>query len=233
MALYRDKWALTRPSHLPRPAARGQALSPSETMRRGREGSEFVRLFYHQPRSEPLVVLVLLDLSGSMTGFERPLLEFLHARLRVDRALSVYGFSTRLTRLTRALKHSNIDRALSETAAATPDRGGGTRIAAALQRLWDRERARAQSALVLISDGLDAGGGTAVFDRWVKRWHGLTHGRFHWWNPLGVAAPETLSAASARTLAAHTLYEAPRNFRELSAAWRRLQESPRYNDRRK
>ena len=71
-----------------------------------------------------------------------------------------FVFGTRLTRITRQLRHRDPDRALAEAAAAVADWGGGTRIGEAIKRFnfdWGR-RVLGQGAVVLvISDGWDRG----------------------------------------------------------------------------
>ncbi len=222
--LYRPKRPLTRPSYLPRAADRGREWSPGETMRRGREGSEWVRLYYYRTQSQPMELTLLLDMSGSTVGYHRALLQFAHAMMRHERGLKVYAFSTRIAVLTRALRHFHIDRALAEASDLTPYRGGGTRIAHSLQELWERERGRGvsvRSTLVLISDGLEDGTGEPV-DRWIERWERYLNGRVHWWNPFAVRDPQNLRAPSAAALARHTHYRCVPNFQALTEAWSAL-----------
>lgn len=227
MALYRAKRPLTMPTYVARPDLSGRVWNPGETMRRGREGSEWLRLYYDRPRAQPLALTVLLDMSGSMAGYQRPLLQFLHAMMRHERGLKVYAFSTRLTALTRALKHFHVDRALADVSSAALDRGGGTRIGESLQRLWQRERGlgiSTRSTLVLVSDGLEEGDGELVA-RWSSRWQRYLHGRTYWWNPFAVLAPLSLSTPSARVLARHTHYAVVPNFKSLTVAWSHLDEA--------
>jgi uncharacterized protein with von Willebrand factor type A (vWA) domain len=224
MALYRPKRPLLMPSHLGRPDFKGRSWNPGETMRRGREGSEWVRLYYDRPRFEPLALTVLLDMSGSMAGYHRPFLQFLHAMMRHERGLNVYAFSTRLTSVTRALKHFHVDRALAEVSGLATDRGGGTRIGESLKVLWQQERGRgiaSRSTLVVVSDGLEEGDGE-LLDRWSGRWQRYLHGRTHWWNPFEVLSPGALATPSARSLARHAHYAVVPTFKALVEAWSQL-----------
>ncbi len=224
MALYRPKRPLTMASYLARPDLRGSRWNPHETMRRGREGSEWVHLYYDSARRQPMALTVLLDMSGSMAAYHRPLLQFLHAMMRHERRLAVYAFSTRLSILTPSLKHFHVDRALADVSDATPDRGGGTRIGASLRSLWERERGRgvsSRSSLVLVSDGFEEDDGD--LDRWAGRWQRYLSGRLYWWNPFEVKDPGRLSSPSMVALARHSVYATVPNFRSLTAAWAQLE----------
>lgn len=179
---------LTMKAHRTRPGRTGIAWNPRDTMHRGQVGSEWLTLWFDSPEREPMPVTVLLDLSGSMQGYHRPLTIFLHALAHRERRLEVFAFSTRLTALTRALRYFHVDQALSEVALLTPDRGGGTRLSESLEILWRRERGRGvrpRSRLVLISDGMETGDGVAL-GVWLSRFSRYLGGRIYWWNPYGV-----------------------------------------------
>ena len=228
MALYRPRTPLMMPSYLGKPGVDGHVWSPQHTVRYGREGSEWMRLYFERPRPEPLLLTVLLDMSGSMAVFQRPLLLFLHAMMRHQRGLAVYGFSTRLTRLTEALRRFHVDRALSEIAASVPDRGGGTRIADSLELLWRRERGRGispRSTVVLVSDGFEAGDGTLTA-QWAGRLAQFTGGRLYWWSPLTIENPRGLKTPSSAALARHSIYAAIPHFEALVQAWAKLDRQP-------
>jgi uncharacterized protein with von Willebrand factor type A (vWA) domain len=228
MGLYRPRVALTEPTYLQRPESRGTMLNPGETMRQGREGTEWVRLYFDRRVSEPLHLTVLLDMSGSTAAAHRPFLQFLHAMMRHQRHLTVYGFSTRLTSLTQALRQFSVDRALADVAVATPDRGGGTRIADSLEALWRRERGRgltARSTLVLISDGFEEGDGLEL-GRWASRLNRYVHGRFFWWIPFMTGDPHQVQTPSVTALAAQTRPVPVTNFRDLNQAWNHLDRRP-------
>ena len=71
-------------------------------------------------RTPPLVVLC--DISGSMDRYARMLLHFLHAITNDRHRVHVLLFGTRLTNVTRHLKHRDVDVALARVA------GGGRRL---------------------------------------------------------------------------------------------------------
>jgi len=74
-------------------------------------------------------------------------------------------FGTRLTPITRHLKHRDVDVALDRVTRAVPDWSGGTRIGACLaefNRGWSRRLLAQNAVVLLISDGLDADAGAGL-----------------------------------------------------------------------
>ncbi len=219
VAWYAPRRPLTLPSYLPRPSVRGRAWNPGETMRRGRVGSEWLTLYFDASRPEPMPITLLLDMSGSMAGYHRPLLQFAHAMMRHQRRLSVFVFSTRLADVSRPLKLFHADQALAEISDLAPDRGGGTRIADSLSTLWYRHRGRPvrpRSRLVLISDGMEVGG-EALAD-WLDRWRNFLHGNLWWWTPFHMDWTQVASR-SLRALAHSTRQAEVSTFAQLNQAW--------------
>src|SRR4029079_1197527 len=83
-----------------------------------REAPEFI----HPP------LVVLCDISGSMNPYARMFLHFLHAITNDRGRVSVFVFGTRLTNITRQLRHRDVDVAMARVADAIKDWSGGTRI---------------------------------------------------------------------------------------------------------
>lgn len=134
--------------------------------------------------SQPLPLLVLVDISGSMERYARLLLAFLHAATR-DRPRAAYAFGTALTDLRTAFRHSDTDRMLADTSAAIADFAGGTRLGASLAQLRTqhaRQLVGRRTVVLLITDGLDTGEPDALDTevQWLKR-HCR---RLLWLNPL-------------------------------------------------
>jgi uncharacterized protein with von Willebrand factor type A (vWA) domain len=130
-------------------------------------------------------VIFILDVSASMASYSRGLLVFAHAALRADERWEAFCFSTRLTRITRALTRTDPDAALDRAAAEVDDWDGGTRIGDSLRQFL-REFGHgglARGAIVVIcSDGLDVGDPTVLREQ-MERLSRLTH-RVIWLNPL-------------------------------------------------
>lgn len=134
-------------------------------------------------------LVVLCDISGSMSHYSRMVLHFLHAVANERGAgwarVHAFTFGTRLTNITRHLAARDVDQALALAGAEAQDWQGGTRIGACLHafnRDWSR-RVMGQGAVVLlITDGLDRDP-AADLARQTERLH-LSARRLIWLNPL-------------------------------------------------
>jgi uncharacterized protein with von Willebrand factor type A (vWA) domain len=113
---------------------------------------------FSRPRSELPTIVVLLDVSGSMDRYARLMLHYVHGLTRRYLKVHTLTFGTRLTNITRALRHRDPDHALELASAQVQDWKGGTRIASCLDdfnRHWARRLLGANAALLLVTDGLD------------------------------------------------------------------------------
>ncbi|SFL90597.1 vWA domain-containing protein [Shimia aestuarii] len=154
-----------------------------------RQGGEVQMLARKSPRMRWPNLVVLCDISGSMSQYSRMVLHFLHAVANHKGAgwARVHGFTfgTRLTNITRHLATRDVDSALAAAGAEAQDWEGGTRIGDCLHdfnRDWSR-RVMGQGAVVLlITDGLDRGDPEALAHE-VKRLQ-LSARRLIWLNPL-------------------------------------------------
>ncbi len=154
-----------------------------------RRGGEMSMLARRAPRTRWPNLVVLCDISGSMSQYSRMVLHFLHAvsNARGQGWAKVHGFTfgTRLTNITRHLANRDVDAALAAAGAQAQDWSGGTRIGACLHdfnRDWSR-RVLGQGAVVLIiTDGLDRDDGS-LLAREMERLH-LSARRLIWLNPL-------------------------------------------------
>jgi len=169
-----------------RAAARGHAVDLRATLRgmTGASGAVApLRFRARRERTPPLVVLC--DVSGSMDRYARMLLHFLHAITNDRHRVHVLTFGTRLTNITRALRHRDVDVALARVTAAVGDWAGGTRIGSCLaefNRKWSRRLLGQNAVVLLISDGLDADAGEGLAfeaERLAKSCERLV-----WLNPL-------------------------------------------------
>ncbi|RNL87687.1 VWA domain-containing protein [Halostreptopolyspora alba] len=168
-----------------RPAARGP-VDPRATVRRMlRQAGEPTRLARRRRGAKPRRLVLLLDVSGSMAPYADALLRFAHAAVRRRPTLTeVFTVGTRLTRVTRALRHRDPDVALGAVSRAIPDWHGGTRLADSVTAFLDRwgRRGTARGAVVVIcSDGWERGDPTALGDQ-VAHLSRLAH-RLVWANP--------------------------------------------------
>jgi len=132
----------------------------------------------------PRRVVLLLDVSGSMSGYADPLLRLAHRMTSVLPGVETFTLGTRLTHLTRALGARDPERALVAAGSAVPDWSGGTRLGETLQVFSDRwgQRGMARGAVVVIfSDGWERGDTTLLAEQ-VARLQRVAH-RLVWVNP--------------------------------------------------
>ncbi len=174
-----------RPSRRYRPARAGDIDQPRTVRRMLRHAGEPTRLARRARKAKPRRLVLLLDISGSMAPYADALLRFGHAAVRRHPTLTeVFTVGTRLTRVTRALRHRDPDAALREAGGAIPDWHGGTRLAGSLKAFLDRwgQRGTARGAVVVLcSDGWERGDPAALAEQ-VARLARLAH-RLVWVNP--------------------------------------------------
>ncbi len=174
-----------------------------------------------------------------MHRYSRLFLHFMHAVTNDRDRVHTFLFGTRLTNVTRYLRHKDVDIALDKVTEAVEDWSGGTRIGQCLaefNRDWSR-RVLGQGAIVIfISDGLDRDAGEGL-GKEMDRLHKSCR-RLIWLNPLlryEAFEPKSLgmrailphvdefrpvhNLASLDDLAAQLSRPAPRRL-EAAAAWR-------------
>jgi uncharacterized protein with von Willebrand factor type A (vWA) domain len=145
---------------------------------------EPVQRHWRAPSERPRPVVLVCDVSGSMSPYARMLLQYMHASIVARRRVEAFVFGTRLTRVTVELAGRDHDRALERATAAVSDFSGGTRIGSALAVL-NREHGRRVgrgSVVVILSDGWDRGE-PELLDAEMARLRRSAH-RLVWLNPL-------------------------------------------------
>jgi uncharacterized protein with von Willebrand factor type A (vWA) domain len=210
----------TRRSRRYRPSPYGRRFDQRRTLRASlrTQGEPFRRVWRdRRDRARPLVLI--LDVSGSMSAYSRALMQFGFAAMRAGRRVEVFCFGTRLTRVTRALARTEPDEALREVAASVVDWNGGTRIGASLKELldrWSQHVAMRGAVVVLCSDGLERGE-PALLAAQVARLSRLSH-RLIWVNPLkGSPRYEPLARGMAAALPHVDVFLAGHNLQSLES----------------
>ncbi|MFW2587491.1 vWA domain-containing protein [Sagittula sp. SSi028] len=172
------------------PATTGARLDRRAVLRTAmRRGGDLHSLPKAKPRLRWPNLVVLCDISGSMSQYSRMVLHFLHAvaneKGRDWARVHAFTFGTRLTNITRHLDTRDVDAALAAAGAQAQDWEGGTRIADCLHAFnhdWSR-RVMGQGAVVLlITDGLDRATDHDLGHE-MQRLH-LSARRLIWLNPL-------------------------------------------------
>jgi uncharacterized protein with von Willebrand factor type A (vWA) domain len=208
-----------------RPAQGGARFDVRRTLRRSlrTHGEPFHRSWRDRGvRTRPLVLI--LDVSGSMSPYARALLQFAFAAMAAGRRVEVFCFGTRLTRVTRTLKTKDPDRAMHEIGRQVADWEGGTRIGASLKTLldeWGQRAALRGSVAVICSDGLERGEPELLRDQ-MARLRRLAH-RVVWVNPLkGSPRYEPLARGMAAALPSIDVFLPGHNLESLEELSRAL-----------
>ena len=169
-----------------RPDPRGAVIDARRTLRASlRTGGYPVSLRRRSHATRRPTLVAICDISGSMEGYSRILLHFLHTLTNARERIHTFLFGTRLTNVTRLLRDQDVDRAMERVGRTVLDWYGGTRIGAALRDFnlrWSRRLLAEGAVVLLVTDGLDreAGGGIAFEARRLRK----SCRRLIWLNPL-------------------------------------------------
>ena len=167
------------------PDPHGRLIDMRATLRAALRSGGLPALRRRNPRRRHPPLVIICDISGSMSRYSRIVLHFMHAVTNYRDRVFAFLFGTRLTNITRLLRHRDVDVALDRVARSVEDWSGGTRIGHCLAEFnakWSR-RVLGQGAVVLfISDGLDRDIGEGL-EREMERLHKSCR-RLIWLNPL-------------------------------------------------
>jgi len=120
-----------------------------------------------------------------MSRYSRMFLHFLHAVTSDRDRVTSFVFGTRLTNITRHLRHRDVDVAMNAVLAMIADWAGGTRIGTCLAEFnlrWSRRVLAQNATVLLISDGLDGDIGAGLSPE-MERLHKSCR-QLIWLNPL-------------------------------------------------
>ena len=138
--------------------------------------------------SKPRRVVLLVDVSGSMSLYADALLRLAHRLTQSARTtggtVETFTVGTRLTHVTRALRSPDADRAIVAAGDVVPDWSGGTRLGETLRVFLDRwgQRGLARGAVVVVfSDGWERGDADLLGEQ-MARLQRIAH-RVIWVNP--------------------------------------------------
>lgn len=168
-----------------KPDQRGRRVDMRATLRASLRAGGAIPLRYRRRlrRHPPLVILC--DISGSMSRYARLFVHFMHAITNDRDRVHTFVFGTRLTNISRDLRQRDIDIALDRVAARVEDWSGGTRIGhciAEFNAIWSRRVLGQGAVVLLITDGLDRDSATDLA-RQMERLHKSCR-RLIWLNPL-------------------------------------------------
>jgi uncharacterized protein with von Willebrand factor type A (vWA) domain len=175
-----------RPTRRLRPDPSGPSVDVRQTLRRSlRDGGEMLSLARRRRITRPPPLVVLCDISGSMARYAQILLHFLHAVANDRDRVQIFLFGTRLSNITRQLRHRDAEVAFELVAHVVPDWSGGTRIGEALgefNRRWARRVLGQGAVVLLVTDGLDRDGAAGLTENMERLHHSCR--RLIWLNPL-------------------------------------------------
>ncbi|CDN47922.1 VWA containing CoxE-like protein [Neorhizobium galegae bv. orientalis] len=161
-------------------------IDPRATMRQAmKSGGDLILPRFRERKTAPPPLVVLADISGSMSQYTRIFLHFLHALTEKRTRVHTFLFGTRLTNVTRQMRRRDPDEALAGCTDAVRDWSGGTRIGATLaefNRLWSRRVLGQGAVVLLITDGLEREGVEELAQE-MDRLHRSCR-RLIWLNPL-------------------------------------------------
>jgi uncharacterized protein with von Willebrand factor type A (vWA) domain len=133
-------------------------------------GGEILAISRATPKIKPPPLVVLCDISGSMSRYAEIMLHFVHALANDRDHVTAFLFGTRLSNISRQLKNRDPETAFAAIAAQVPDWSGGRRVLG-------------QGAVVLLlTDGLDREGAKGLAAA-MERLHRSSR-RLIWLNPL-------------------------------------------------
>ena len=154
-----------------------------------RSGGEMIHLPKRRAKPRRLNLVVLCDISGSMTSYSRMMMHFVHsvAQVQGQSWATVHGFTfgTRLHNISPLLTIKDPDAALRAIGSHVRDWEGGTRIASSLgdfNRHWARRVLSTPSVVLLITDGLEREGIAKLESEMARM--ALQTRELIWLNPL-------------------------------------------------
>jgi uncharacterized protein with von Willebrand factor type A (vWA) domain len=161
------------------------SVDASRTLRASlRRMGEPADIAWRRRGNKPRRVVLLVDVSGSMSGYADALLRLAHRLSHAGGVVETFTVGTRLTHITRALRGRDPERALIAAGETVPDWSGGTRLGETLRIFMDRwgQRGLARGAVVVVfSDGWERGDPAQLAEQ-MARLQRVAH-RVVWVNP--------------------------------------------------
>jgi uncharacterized protein with von Willebrand factor type A (vWA) domain len=154
------------PSRRFQSASYGTKIDARAVLREARRtGGEVLHLPRQKRRNKSPNLIVLTDISGSMSTYSRMMMHFIHSmslKSGNDWAeIHAFTFGTRLTNITRSLNQKDPDKALQAIGQQVEDWDGGTLIGESLAHFnkeWSRRVLSSDACVLLITDGLERDG---------------------------------------------------------------------------
>lgn len=188
-----------------KPSSVPKKIDPRATMRAAmRTGGDLILPRFRKRRKMHPPLVIIADISGSMSQYTRVFLHFMHVISEKRRGVHTFLFGTRLTNITRQMRNKDPDDAVDSCTSAVKDWSGGTRIGEALRlfnRQWSRRVLGQGAVVILITDGLERDS-IEELDAEIDRLHRSCR-RLIWLNPLLRFDGFEARARGVRTLLGH------------------------------
>ncbi|MDF1607482.1 VWA domain-containing protein [Hoeflea sp. YIM 152468] len=188
-----------------KPSPVPKKIDPRATMRAAmRTGGDLILPRFRKRRKTHPPLVIIADISGSMSQYTRVFLHFMHVISEKRRGVHTFLFGTRLTNITRQLRHRDPDEAVDQCTSAVKDWSGGTRIGEALRLFnlrWSRRVLGQGAVVILITDGLERDS-VEELETEIDRLHRSCR-RLIWLNPLLRFDGFEARARGVRTLLGH------------------------------
>jgi uncharacterized protein len=165
--------------------SRGRRVDMRATLRASLRNAGSIPLKLKSPKLRHPPLVILCDISGSMSRYSRMALHFVHAITNDRDRVHTFLFGTRLTNITRDLRARDVDVALDRVASHVKDWSGGTRIGHCLHDFnsdWSRRVLGQGAVVLLITDGLDREGVEGLEEEMIRLQKSCR--RLIWLNPL-------------------------------------------------
>jgi uncharacterized protein len=160
-------------------------IDASRTLRSSlRRMGEPAEIAWRRRAQKPRRVVLLVDVSGSMSSYADALLRLAHRLTQGIGNVETFTIGTRVTHVTRAMCIHDPERALVGAGETVPDWSGGTRLGETLRFFLDRwgQRGMARGAVVVVfSDGWERGDASLLAQQ-MARLSRVAH-RVVWVNP--------------------------------------------------
>ena len=151
-----------------------------------RNGGELPFIPKRQPAERPSKLILLCDISGSMSTYARMMMRFIHALFLANSVeLHAFTLGTQLSNISRLLRIKDPDAALMAIGQQVKDWDGGTRLGGCLKEFnfnWSRRIPSSGATVILISDGLERSD-NALLESEIQRLHRSVR-QLIWLNPL-------------------------------------------------
>jgi uncharacterized protein with von Willebrand factor type A (vWA) domain len=178
-----------------------------------------IDLMWRSRKHKPLRLVVLLDVSGSMSLYTSVFVRFMHGVLDHFREAEAFLFHTRLAQVSAAMREKDVGRALERLSLLAQGAGGGTRIGESLATFnrWHAPRViHSRTCVLIISDGYDTGAPAALAAE-MRRLRRRCR-RLVWLNPmLGWEGYQPIAQGMQAALPYLDLFAPAHNLRSLAA----------------